>query len=152
MGLPTGTAGRAGSIYNTNTNAGVAAGKNNIYAEDGTVYRYNRNTGKYATKALSGQITSTQCAVSAALACVREAGGASGRNTRADTPESRSCLESSQARGILARQPPASRISSKILSYLRSLRVTIRSAYLQTGRPVRRSPRVDSGCSDRCLF
>ena len=34
-----GTAGRGGFAYNTNTNAGVAAGKNNVYAgKDGTVY------------------------------------------------------------------------------------------------------------------
>ena len=42
-----GTAGRGGFAYNTNTNAGVAAGKNNVYAgKDGTVYRYNRQSGR----------------------------------------------------------------------------------------------------------
>jgi hypothetical protein len=44
-----GTAGRGGFIYNANTNAGIAAGKNNIYAgKDGTVYRYNRDSGNWS--------------------------------------------------------------------------------------------------------
>ena len=44
-----GTAGRGGFIYNTNTNAGIAAGKNNVYAgKDGTVYRYNRDSGSWS--------------------------------------------------------------------------------------------------------
>jgi hypothetical protein len=50
-----GTAGRAGFIYSTNTNAGVAAGKNNIYAgKDGTVYRYERNTGNWSSNTGNG--------------------------------------------------------------------------------------------------
>jgi len=44
-----GAAGRGGFIYNTNTNAGIAAGKNNIYAgKDGTVFRYNRESGDWS--------------------------------------------------------------------------------------------------------
>jgi hypothetical protein len=44
-----GTAGRGGFIYNTNTNAGIAAGKDNVYAgKDGTVYRYNRDSGNWS--------------------------------------------------------------------------------------------------------
>jgi len=44
-----GAAGRGGFIYNTNTNAGIAAGKNNIYAgKDGTVFRYNRDSGNWS--------------------------------------------------------------------------------------------------------
>ena len=50
-----GAAGRGGFVYNTNTNAGVAAGKNNIYAgKDGTVYRYNRNSGSWSSNSGSG--------------------------------------------------------------------------------------------------
>jgi hypothetical protein len=50
-----GTAGRGGFIYNTNTNAGIAAGKNNIYAgKDGTVYRYNRDSGNWSSNSGSG--------------------------------------------------------------------------------------------------
>ena len=50
-----GTAGRGGSIYNTNTNAGVAVGKNNVYAgKDGTVYRYNRDSGGRVTAPTAG--------------------------------------------------------------------------------------------------
>jgi len=50
-----GTAGRGGFIYNTNTNAGIAAGKNNIYAgKDGTVYRYNRDSGSWSTNSGNG--------------------------------------------------------------------------------------------------
>ncbi len=50
-----GTAGRGGFAYNTNTNAGVAAGKNNVYAgKDGTVYRYNRNSGDWSSNSGSG--------------------------------------------------------------------------------------------------
>jgi len=50
-----GTAGRGGFVYNTNTNAGIAAGKNNIYAgKDGTVYRYNRNTGDWSSNTGNG--------------------------------------------------------------------------------------------------
>ena len=45
-----GAANRGGFIYNTNTNAGIAAGKNNIYAgKDGTVYRYNRDSGNWSS-------------------------------------------------------------------------------------------------------
>jgi hypothetical protein len=41
--------------YNTNTNTGVAAGKNNVYAgKDGTVYRYNKNSGNWSSNSGSG--------------------------------------------------------------------------------------------------
>jgi hypothetical protein len=44
-----GTAGRGGFAYNTNTGGGVAVGGNNIYAgKDGTVYRYNSQTGNWS--------------------------------------------------------------------------------------------------------
>jgi hypothetical protein len=44
-----GTAARGGFAYNTNTNAGIAAGKDNVYAgKDGTVYRYNRDSGNWS--------------------------------------------------------------------------------------------------------
>jgi hypothetical protein len=47
--------GRGGFAYNTNTNAGIAAGKNNIYAgKDGTVYRYNRNDGSWSSNTGNG--------------------------------------------------------------------------------------------------
>jgi hypothetical protein len=50
-----GTAGRGGFIYNTNTNAGVAVGKNNVYAgKDGTVYRYNRDSGSWSSNSGNG--------------------------------------------------------------------------------------------------
>jgi hypothetical protein len=50
-----GTAGRGGFAYNTNTGAGVAAGKNNIYAgKDGTVYRYNRDSGGWSSNSGNG--------------------------------------------------------------------------------------------------
>jgi hypothetical protein len=50
-----GAANRGGFVYNTNTNAGIAAGKNNIYAgKDGTVYRYNRDTGGWSSNSGSG--------------------------------------------------------------------------------------------------
>ena len=50
-----GTAGRGGFAYNTNTGAGVAAGKNNIYAgKDGTVYRYDRQSGNWSQNSGSG--------------------------------------------------------------------------------------------------
>ncbi len=50
-----GTAGRGGFAYNTNTGAGVAAGKNNVYAgKDGTVYRYNRQSGDWSSNSGSG--------------------------------------------------------------------------------------------------
>ena len=54
-----GTAGRGGFAYNTNTNTGIAAGKNNVYAgKDGTVYKYNRNSGSWSSNSGSGwQIT-----------------------------------------------------------------------------------------------
>ena len=42
-------------MYNTNTNAGIAAGKNNVYAgKDGTVYRYNRDSGNWSSNSGSG--------------------------------------------------------------------------------------------------
>ena len=44
-----GVAGRGGVAYNTNTGTGVAAGGNNIYAgKDGTVYRYDRQSGNWS--------------------------------------------------------------------------------------------------------
>jgi hypothetical protein len=50
-----GAAGRGGFVYNTNTNAGIAAGKSNIYAgKDGTVYRYNRDTGNWSSNSGNG--------------------------------------------------------------------------------------------------
>ena len=50
-----GTAGRGGFAYNTNTGAGVAAGKNNVYAgKDGTVYRYNRDSGSWSSNSGNG--------------------------------------------------------------------------------------------------
>jgi len=50
-----GAAGRGGFVYNTNTGAGIAAGKNNVYAgKDGTVYRYNRDSGNWASNSGSG--------------------------------------------------------------------------------------------------
>lgn len=50
-----GTANRGGFVYNTNTNAGIAAGKNNVYAgKDGTVYRYNRDSGNWSSNSGSG--------------------------------------------------------------------------------------------------
>lgn len=50
-----GTAGRGRFIYNTNTNAGVAMGKNNVYAgKDGTVYRYNRDSGSWSSNSGNG--------------------------------------------------------------------------------------------------
>ena len=56
-----GTAGRAGFAYNTNTGAGVAAGKNNVYAgKDGTVYRYNKNTGNWSSNSGSGWQSATK--------------------------------------------------------------------------------------------
>ena len=50
-----GTAGRGGFAYNTNTNAGIAAGKNNVYAgKDGTVYKYDRNNGSWSSNSGNG--------------------------------------------------------------------------------------------------
>jgi hypothetical protein len=50
-----GNAARGGFAYNTNTNAGVAAGKNNVYAgKDGTVYRYNKDSGNWSSNSGSG--------------------------------------------------------------------------------------------------
>ena len=50
-----GSANRGGFVYNTNTNAGIAAGKNNIYAgKDGTVYRYDRNSGNWSSNSGNG--------------------------------------------------------------------------------------------------
>jgi hypothetical protein len=44
-----GAANRGGFVYNTNTGAGIAGGKNNVYAgKDGTVYRYNRDSGNWS--------------------------------------------------------------------------------------------------------
>ena len=50
-----GAAGRGGFVYNTNTNAGIAAGTNNIYAgKDGSLYRYNRNSGSWSQNTGNG--------------------------------------------------------------------------------------------------
>jgi len=50
-----GAAGRAGFAYNTNTGAGIAGGRNNIYAgKDGSVYRYNRQSGSWSSNTGSG--------------------------------------------------------------------------------------------------
>jgi len=50
-----GTAGRGGFVYNTNTNAGIAAGKNNVYAgKDGSLYRYDRNSGSWSQNTGNG--------------------------------------------------------------------------------------------------
>ncbi len=50
-----GSANRGGFVYNTNTNAGIAAGKNNVYAgKDGTVYKYNKNTGNWSSNSGNG--------------------------------------------------------------------------------------------------
>ena len=50
-----GGAGRGGFAYNTNTGAGIAAGKNNVYAgKDGTVYRYNRDSGSWSSNSGNG--------------------------------------------------------------------------------------------------
>jgi len=50
-----GAAGRGGFIYNRNTNTGIAAGKDNIYAgKDGTLYRYNRNSGNWSQNSGNG--------------------------------------------------------------------------------------------------
>ena len=56
-----GTAGRGGFAYNTNTGAGVAAGKNNVYAgKDGTVYKYDRNSGSWSSNSGSGWQSTTK--------------------------------------------------------------------------------------------
>ena len=56
-----GTAGRGGFAYNTNTGAGIAGGKNNIYAgKDGTVYRYNRQSGDWSSNSGSGWQSSSK--------------------------------------------------------------------------------------------
>lgn len=50
-----GAAGRGGFVYNTNTNAGMAIGKNNVFAgKDGTVYRYNRDSGSWSSNSGNG--------------------------------------------------------------------------------------------------
>ena len=50
-----GAANRGGFVYNTNTNTGIAAGKNNVYAgKDGTVYRYNRDSGNWSSNSGNG--------------------------------------------------------------------------------------------------
>jgi hypothetical protein len=50
-----GAAGRGGFAYNTNTGAGIAAGGNNVYAgKDGTVYRYDRQSGNWSQNSGSG--------------------------------------------------------------------------------------------------
>ena len=50
-----GVAGRGGFAYNTNTGAGIAASGNNVYAgKDGSVYRYNQQTGNWSQNSGSG--------------------------------------------------------------------------------------------------
>ena len=50
-----GAAGRGGFIYNTQTDSGIAIGKNNVYAgKDGTVYRYNRDSGSWSSNSGNG--------------------------------------------------------------------------------------------------
>ncbi|HWC16613.1 MAG TPA: hypothetical protein VG498_06345, partial [Terriglobales bacterium] len=50
-----GAAGRGGFIYDTNKDAGIVAGKNNIYAgKDGTLYRYDRNSGNWSQNTGNG--------------------------------------------------------------------------------------------------
>jgi len=50
-----GTAGRGGFAYNTNTGGGIAVGNNNVYAgKDGTVYRYDRQSGNWSQNSGSG--------------------------------------------------------------------------------------------------
>jgi hypothetical protein len=50
-----GAAGRGAFAYNTNTGAGIAANGNNVYAgKDGTVYRYDRQSGNWAQNSGSG--------------------------------------------------------------------------------------------------
>ena len=50
-----GAAGRGGFAYNTNTGSGVAVGGNNVYAgKDGSVYRYNRQSGNWSQNTGSG--------------------------------------------------------------------------------------------------
>jgi hypothetical protein len=50
-----GAAGRGGFAYNTNTGAGIAANGNNIYAgKDGSVYRYDRQTGNWSQNSGDG--------------------------------------------------------------------------------------------------
>lgn len=50
-----GAAGRGGFAYNTNTGAGIAGGKNNIYAgKDGSVYRYDRQSGNWSSNTGNG--------------------------------------------------------------------------------------------------
>ena len=48
-------AGRGAFAYNPNTNTGMAAGTNNVFAgKDGTVYRYNRNSGNWSSNSGNG--------------------------------------------------------------------------------------------------
>jgi hypothetical protein len=50
-----GAGGRGGFAYNTNTGAGVAVGGNNVYAgKDGSVYRYNNQTGNWSQNSGKG--------------------------------------------------------------------------------------------------
>jgi hypothetical protein len=54
-------AGRGGFAYNTNTGAGVAASANNVYAgKDGTVYRYDRQSGNWSQNTGSGWQSSSR--------------------------------------------------------------------------------------------
>ena len=50
-----GAAGRGAFAYNTNTGGGIAASGNNVYAgKDGTVYRFDRQSGNWAQNSGSG--------------------------------------------------------------------------------------------------
>jgi hypothetical protein len=50
-----GAAGRGAFAYNTNTGGGIAASGNNVYAgKDGTVYRYDRQSGNWSQNSGSG--------------------------------------------------------------------------------------------------
>jgi len=50
-----GVAGRGGAAYNSNTGGGIAAGGNNLYAgKDGSVYRYDRQSGNWSQNTGNG--------------------------------------------------------------------------------------------------
>ena len=50
-----GVAGRGGAAYNSNTGGGIAAGGNNLYAgKDGSVYRYDRQSGNWTQNTGNG--------------------------------------------------------------------------------------------------
>ena len=56
-----GAAGRGAAAYNPNTGKGVAVGGNNVYAgQDGSVYRYNRQSGSWSQNTGSGWQSTNQ--------------------------------------------------------------------------------------------